>query len=108
MAPNRLKRTNLIPLKVSVSATLALLLLAGCTGNQSTTSTTKTNEPAKQPTSSPAETKKQEPLEIQMTARLFEEVPNMDNSYWKEFMKRTNTKLNIEWIPDGDYKTKLN
>lgn len=48
------------------------------------------------------------PLEIHMTVRLFDQVPDMNNSYWREYQKRTNTKLIVEWIPDGDYATKLN
>ncbi|MDR1539835.1 MAG: extracellular solute-binding protein [Clostridiales bacterium] len=48
------------------------------------------------------------PLEIRMTVRLFDQVPDMNNAYWQEYQKRTNTKLDVEWIPDGDYTTKLN
>jgi putative aldouronate transport system substrate-binding protein len=48
------------------------------------------------------------PLEIKMTVRLFDQVPDMTNAYWTEYQKRTNTKLDVEWIPDGDYATKLN
>ncbi|MDF2958665.1 MAG: extracellular solute-binding protein family 1 [Paenibacillus sp.] len=96
-------------LNAAISAAAALALLAGCTGNPSGPAATETAAPgSKQPETKQQESKQQEPLEIQMTARLFEEVPNMENSYWKEFMKRTNTRLNIEWIPDGDYTTKLN
>ncbi|NHN29015.1 extracellular solute-binding protein [Paenibacillus agricola] len=111
MAPNRSKLARLSPWRISVSGTLALLLLAGCTGNPSNP---KANDQVMLPNTStstsskPVDANKQEPLELQMTVRLFEEVPNMENAYWKEFMKRTNTKLNLEWIPDGDYKTKLN
>ncbi len=42
-----------------------------------------------------------------MLLSLFEEIPDMKNDFWVEFQKRTNTKLNIEWVPDGDYDTKL-
>ena len=48
------------------------------------------------------------PLEIKMTVRLFDQVPDMNNAYWKYYQEKTNTKLNVEWIPDGDYRTKLN
>ncbi len=53
-------------------------------------------------------TAKEAPLEIQMTVRLFDQVPDMTNAYWVEYQKRTNTKLDVTWIPDGDYATKLN
>lgn len=49
----------------------------------------------------------EEPLELTMLLSLFEEIPDMNNDFWVEFQKRTNTKLNIEWVPDGDYDTKL-
>jgi putative aldouronate transport system substrate-binding protein len=48
------------------------------------------------------------PLAIQMTVRLFDQVPDMTNPYWVEYQKRTNTKLDVTFIPDGDYATKLN
>ena len=47
-------------------------------------------------------------LIILITVRLFDQVPDMTNSYWVEYQKRTNTKLNVTFIPDGDYATKLN
>lgn len=48
------------------------------------------------------------PLEIRMTVRLFDQVPDMTNQYWTKYQEATNTKLDVEWIPDGDYATKLN
>jgi putative aldouronate transport system substrate-binding protein len=47
-------------------------------------------------------------LPISMTVRLFDQVPNMDNAYWKAYQQKAGVKLNVEWIPDGDYSTKLN
>ncbi|TVY09206.1 extracellular solute-binding protein [Paenibacillus cremeus] len=96
-----------------VGLSMVLALMAGCSSGGGGTAkapdaATATATPAPAPNVKQPEAKPQPPLEIQMTARLFEEAPNMDNPYWKEFMKRTNTKLNIEWIPDGDYTTKLN
>lgn len=48
-----------------------------------------------------------EPLEISMILPLFEEVPDMNNNFWTEFQEKTNTKLNIEWVPSGDFETKF-
>jgi putative aldouronate transport system substrate-binding protein len=90
--------------KAAISA-MALLLIAGCSsGNPE--AATGSNNPSTAAVKN--EVKQEGPLELQMTLRLFDQVPNMENSYWKDFMKKTNTKLNIEWIPDGDYTTKLN
>ncbi|WP_254639104.1 extracellular solute-binding protein [Cohnella sp. GbtcB17] len=48
-----------------------------------------------------------EPLSIQMFAGLYNEVPDMNDAFWTEWQKRTNTKLNVEWVPSGDLDTKL-
>ncbi|WP_240416038.1 extracellular solute-binding protein [Paenibacillus periandrae] len=98
---NQKKGFKLISKLSCISLSMALVFVAGCSASGG--DATKKPGPA---TSQQAQS--QGPLEIQMTLRLFEEAPNMDNPYWKEFMKRTNTKLNIEWVPDGDYNTKLN
>jgi putative aldouronate transport system substrate-binding protein len=45
---------------------------------------------------------------IQMTVRLFEQPPDMSNIYWKTFQEKAGVKLDVTWIPDGDYNTKLN
>ncbi|MDR0562272.1 MAG: extracellular solute-binding protein [Spirochaetaceae bacterium] len=47
-------------------------------------------------------------LPIKMTVRLFDQVPDMNNAYWKAYQEKAGVKLDVEWIPDGDYKTKLN
>ncbi|MBD2844363.1 extracellular solute-binding protein [Paenibacillus sp. IB182496] len=48
-----------------------------------------------------------EPLHIQMFAGLYNELPRMDNAYWTEWQERTNTVLDIEWVPSGDLDTKM-
>ncbi|MBA2938956.1 ABC transporter substrate-binding protein [Paenibacillus sp. CGMCC 1.16610] len=48
-----------------------------------------------------------EPLSIQMFAGLYNEVPDMNDAFWTEWQKRTNSKLNMEWVPSGDLDTKL-
>jgi putative aldouronate transport system substrate-binding protein len=48
------------------------------------------------------------PLEISMTCRLLDPVPDMNNAYWKAYQEKANVKLNVEWVPDGDYLNKLN
>jgi putative aldouronate transport system substrate-binding protein len=47
-------------------------------------------------------------LPISMTVRLFDQVPDMNNAYWKAYQEQAGVKLDVEWIPDGDYRTKLN
>jgi putative aldouronate transport system substrate-binding protein len=47
-------------------------------------------------------------LPIRMTVRLFDQVPDMNNDYWKYYQQKAGVKLDVEWIPDGDYATKLN
>ncbi|MCM3781861.1 extracellular solute-binding protein [Neobacillus mesonae] len=48
-----------------------------------------------------------QPLTIKMFAGLYNEIPDMNNDYWKEWEKQTNSKLDIEWVPSGDLDTKL-
>ncbi|NHN31476.1 extracellular solute-binding protein [Paenibacillus agricola] len=48
------------------------------------------------------------PLELKFIAPLYSEPLDMNNKLWTEFQKATNTKLNVEWIPSGDYATKIN
>jgi putative aldouronate transport system substrate-binding protein len=47
------------------------------------------------------------PLEMTWMTGLFEAVPDMNNAWWTEFQKKTNTKVTIEWVPSGDYGAKM-
>jgi putative aldouronate transport system substrate-binding protein len=51
--------------------------------------------------------KKDEPLKISMAWGLYNELPDMNNSFWKEFKKKTNVDLDIQWIPSANYQQKL-
>jgi putative aldouronate transport system substrate-binding protein len=46
-------------------------------------------------------------ISIKMFAGLYNESPNMNDDFWTEWQKRTNSKLNVEWVPSGDLNTKL-
>ncbi|TDF96164.1 extracellular solute-binding protein [Paenibacillus piri] len=83
----------------SMSAlTLSLAFTAGCsTGGSGGASPGQSGQAA--------DGKK--PLSIQMFAGLYNEVPDMNNAYWTEWQKKTNSKLEVEWIPAGDLNTKL-
>lgn len=108
---------------ILLSAALAAGLLTGCGGkktetpgessaagntvqNKQTEAGQKDNGTGEAGTSNTDENG--EPLKIKMTVRLFDQIPDMSNTYWQEYQKRTNTQLDVEWIPDGDYQTKLN
>lgn len=100
---------------LALSLVIVCLSLVACTPSTpaattpAATTPAATTQPGASTTStSPATTAISAPLEINMTVRLFDQVPDMNNGYWKEYQKRTNTKLSVEWIPDGDYTTKLN
>ncbi|MEK3721571.1 ABC transporter substrate-binding protein [Paenibacillus sp. FSL H8-0034] len=82
----------------SVSGVVALSLLAGCGGNEGQSQT---------PGAAAGTGSTSKPLEIKMFAGLYNEVPDMKNAFWTEWQKRTNSKLDIEWVPDGDLNTKL-
>ncbi|GIN07881.1 ABC transporter substrate-binding protein [Shouchella clausii] len=73
----------------------SLLTLAACNNNASDpVDTNESNDP-------------DEPLYIKMFAGLYNELPEMDNAYWTEWQERTNTELDIEWVPSGDLDTKM-
>lgn len=48
-----------------------------------------------------------EPLKMSMLLPLYNEVPDMNNAYWKELQNKTNTKLDIQWVSSGEYYNKL-
>ncbi|MBM0066409.1 extracellular solute-binding protein [Alkalicoccobacillus gibsonii] len=79
---------------VGFSSLLTVTLLAACNNN------------ASDPVDS-SDNKEDEPLYIQMFAGLYNELPEMDNAYWTEWQKQTNTELDIEWVPSGDLDTKM-
>ena len=45
-------------------------------------------------------------LELKILSRTPVEIPDMKNAIWTEIQKRTRTRLNVEWIPSGEYTTK--
>ncbi|MDR1263565.1 MAG: extracellular solute-binding protein [Oscillospiraceae bacterium] len=47
------------------------------------------------------------PVEISMLCMSYSEVPDMNGPFWTEFQRLTNSKLNIQFIPTGEFSTKL-
>ncbi|TDF92750.1 extracellular solute-binding protein [Paenibacillus piri] len=74
--------------------TLMMGVMAGCSGGDQ-----KAAEPVKGDTKAP--------ISIKLLAPLYEEVPDLKNKYWTELQKMTNSQLDIQWIPSGDYDTKF-
>jgi putative aldouronate transport system substrate-binding protein len=75
---------------------MAGLFIAGCGGGQTT---------ASQTSSAPAEGG---PVSLTVIAPLFSDPPAANSPYWEEWMRITNSKLDIEWVPSGDYSAKMN
>lgn len=87
---------------------LIAAIFAGCGTNETPKSVSPEETPKKTETTAPVvEEKVKEPLDISFMLALFDQLPDMNNEIWTEFQKVTNTKLNIEWVPSGDYDTKL-
>jgi len=84
-------------------------ILAGCKGAEETTNSSNNQGSSDSGTTNDTsdDGANDEPLELSMILPLFEEAPDMNNEFWTEFQKRTNTKLNIEWVPSGDFDTKF-
>ncbi len=47
------------------------------------------------------------PVEITMLVQSYSEVPDMNGPFWTEFQRLTNSKLNIQFVPTGEFATKL-
>ncbi|WP_175532399.1 extracellular solute-binding protein [Paenibacillus sp. yr247] len=47
------------------------------------------------------------PLQLQIFGGLYNEMPDMNNAYWKEYQKRLNVKLDANWVPSGEVMAKL-
>ena len=47
------------------------------------------------------------PLHIRIIGGLYSDLPDMNNAYWTELQKRLHIKLDPEWIPSGDFNTKM-
>lgn len=56
----------------------------------------------------PAMAEEEPPVEITMLAQSYSEVPDMEGPFWTEYQRLTNSKLDIQFIPTGEYATKLN
>ena len=92
----------------------ASILCVGCSSSAQNSQSeevsslpSSTTENSQKETSSQAE-QEQEPVEISMLAPLFSDPPDMEGPFWTEWQRLTNSKLDIEWVPSGDYDTKLN
>lgn len=82
---------------LSVIMMLSLLMTACGTGGSGQQTGSKTE----------SEKTNNEPMPLTMFLQLYNEVPDMKNAYWQEFQKMTNTKLDIQWVPSGEYSNKL-
>lgn len=95
-------------MKTTAGAVLIAALLAGCSSGGSPAAQEEAG--ANAPAPGGAAEKPQapaEPLKLQMMVPSYAEVPNMNDEFWSEYQKRTNTKLDIQWVPSGDYDTKF-
>ena len=50
---------------------------------------------------------KDEPLKLTMAWALYNELPDMNNTFWTELKKKMNVDLDIQWIPNANYQQKL-
>ncbi|WP_159881987.1 type 2 periplasmic-binding domain-containing protein [Paenibacillus puerhi] len=86
-----------------LSCLLAISMLAACSeaggggGTQGPASDAKAAGASEQ----------DKPLTVKIFAGLYNDAPDMNNAYWTEWQKRTNTKLEMEWVPSGDIDTKM-
>jgi len=94
-----------------ISLVLSFSLIVGCSNSNET----KGNNVAETPAANQQDNKKpdaepkanEEPVSIQLMVPSYSDVPDLNNEYWTEWQKRSNSKLTVEWIPSGDYDTKF-
>ncbi|MCU6794040.1 extracellular solute-binding protein [Paenibacillus sp. WQ 127069] len=101
MKPLHVKR-----LSMSLSCLLAISMLAACSDGGSG-SKTAAPAPAADPKAAPKAAEPEKPLTVKIFAGLYNDAPDMNNAYWTEWQKRTNSKLEMEWVPSGDIDTKM-
>lgn len=93
-----LKKPALVFLSVLVGCST---LAAACSNSSSAPSS---NESGKETAKAPGK-----PTEIKVMADYtIAQPPSPDNPVLKEFEKRTNTKLTVQWVPGGDYTDRVN
>jgi putative aldouronate transport system substrate-binding protein len=80
---------------------LVLVLLIGCSN------TNGAKDSSESSTKKPSPSALTSPLTIQILSGVYNEVPDMNNQFWTEWQKRTNTQLNIEWVPSAQVGTKM-
>jgi len=89
--------------KLCLTLVLGLLVLNGCTNSSPGTDSPKAPDGA-----AAAENKDSGPVPIEIMTNFTNTVPKLDNAFYTELQKQTNTKLNITFVLDGnDYNSKL-
>ncbi|MCS7460303.1 extracellular solute-binding protein [Paenibacillus doosanensis] len=48
------------------------------------------------------------PFRYSTMVSTFAEVPDMKNQFWTRFQKENNLEMDVQWIPDPEFQTKLN
>lgn len=93
---------------------MCVSLFAGCSNNSASDDNNNVKPaeetkapPAKEAEPATAEPTVAEPTEIEIMVMTFQEPPDLNNEYYTELQKMTNTKLNITWVPDADYDTRF-
>lgn len=79
---------------------ISIFILASC-GNEKVTSNNEDQKNSKNTEEN------DDTLKIEMMAGLFTEVPDMDNEFFSELQERTNTELEMVWVPDAEYDTRF-
>ncbi|GAB2536513.1 extracellular solute-binding protein [Gracilibacillus alcaliphilus] len=79
---------------------LSYMILVGCS-NQNTGSSSDVQEDESNVESS------EETLNIEIMTGLFSEVPDMDNEFFSELQEKTDTELDMIWVPDAEYNTRF-
>jgi len=94
------RQNQLIKTAVLFVAAMTVSMLAACSGAQ------PAHEGAKPEPHAP-ETQN-EVFRYSTMVSTFAEVPDMTNQFWTRFQKENHLQMDVEWIPDPEFQTKLN
>lgn len=94
-----------------VAVALMSSLVTACSGSQPASegqSSTKNPPAAGTTATTTAPAADNKPFKYSEMVATFAEVPDMKNQFWSRFQKENNLEMDVQWIPDAEFQTKLN
>ncbi|MFE5318429.1 extracellular solute-binding protein [Paenibacillus sp. NPDC056579] len=94
-----MKRRGFSSIAALVACAMSLSVIAACTGSETQAPSTGDGNPT---------AGDNKPFKYSTMVSTFAEVPDMKNQFWTRFQKENNLEMEVQWIPDPEFQTKLN